>query len=68
MNDKKNFDYLSTPTANLKSLQIGESLDAPLSQRETINKAVTRIRYKTPCKRFTTRKINDYGFKITRIN
>ncbi len=56
MEEKKIFEYLSTPTANLKSLQIGESLEAQLSQRETINKAISRIRYKSPDKRFTTMK------------
>lgn len=67
MNNTSNVRYLDTPTANLESLKIGDSLNAPRKQRASILTIIQRMKDTSPRKKFRTKSINDYVFTITRI-
>lgn len=59
-------EKLKHPTATLEAMRLKATVNAPNTQRESINRLIARLRDRGT-KRFTCNRVNDDYFAIKRI-
>ncbi|MFA6812945.1 MAG: hypothetical protein WCR45_07635 [Bacteroidaceae bacterium] len=66
MEKVKDYKKLEHPKAILESFQIGEYVNIPSFQRNSILSTISRVIDKFPERKYSVTRIDAYGYKTTR--